>query len=291
METLNDFPVISAMSRLLLVSLAFVSSLPASAQPTQRAAGTVFYRCSSTHEFDLPGAFGRDAVLASRSGRNRTVMTVPWPANIREQVGASVEVDEQGRMSRLEINWHQRGSIGWPQVWRPDVHPIYLSAQYAEREVADPRGGMIDPASVEVSMRVVSERKMKRTLLFRLWRDGQPPDQLTLGGRATVPAWRRSAEIKLSLSDLLAFRRGDTHLHYAVAQPEAFPTLRHGRGMMIFGMVDVSILPRVLEEMETARRRLAEIVQPVGPNCTRYVEPEPSDDAFITPTFNPPREN
>jgi hypothetical protein len=268
------------MARGILWLAAALAALPSLSAPAFAAAGRapndVFYRCSVKHSFRLPGFAGGTQVWTERRGRDLTTK----PGDIPERIDAWLEVNEKdGIVSELSISWVQNGRMGWPYVWRADLHPIYLVASFQESQILPGGSPAFDPASLKIKLEVVSGKKLRDTLAFRFWRRGQNKQSLMLGGPAQVPAWRKSAEVTVAWPELASYAKGQPSLHYELYRP------RSGDGfapqdVISEGRVDLSIIPTLIEEFRKAE--LALMANVAGRrDCERIVEPEPSEEATI----------
>ncbi len=257
---------------------AALSLLPTPAAAIGRSTGDVFYRCALNQRFSLPG-FGGGAAVWARPGKPDVPVK---PGDAVERIDASVEVDEKdGRLSNLTISWVQSGLLGWPYVWRADIHPIYLIAHFDGPEVLPVGAPAFDPARLKIRFDVRSARKLNRALYFQLWRDDQDKGSLTLGAPALVAARRKSAEVSIAWPDLAAYARGHRWLHYQLYRSE--PARDYVRRIVISeGKVDLTIMPALLDEFRRAEQALMANVA-ARKDCTREVvpEPDPNDGADI----------
>lgn len=257
-------------------ALAMLSAVPEPAGTAGRAPGDRFHHCSIIRKFSLPG-FAGPPVWA----RPRQPNAPAKPGEAIEQIDASLEVDEKdGVISNLSISWVQSGGMGWPYVWRADLHPIYLTASFRQAEAGPAgTGPAFDHRALKIRMSVLSARKLRHALAFRLWRDGQAWDSLSLGGPAHLPAWGKSAEVSIEWSELAAYAGDHRWLHYELYRPRP-----EGRTLVrqtvSKGRVDLSIIPAVLEEFLKAEEALRANV-PTRRGCEAEVELEQPEGAEI----------
>ena len=256
------------MARRSICAAAALSLLATPAATAERSTGDVVYRCSLKQAFSLPGFGGGTAVWAQRGKPN-----VPFkPGDAVERIDASVEVDEKdGALSNLSISWVQSGLLGFPYVWRADLHPVYLIASFHRAEILPAGRPGFDPAGLIIKIDVVSATKLGRRLDFRLWKDGQDKLSLMLGGPAHVPVRRKSAEARVAWPELAAYARGHRWLHYGLFRSTSpYLPITEGR-------VDLSIMPALLEQFRKAEQALMANVA-ARRDCTRQVVPEPNPD-------------
>lgn len=259
-----------------LVPAAAALALSTPAMASERAPGDIYYRCALKQRFSLPGFVGGAPIWARPDGRKTPVK----PGEAIEQIDASLEVDDKdGALSDLSISWVQSGRLGWPYIWRADLHPVYLIASFNLLEPLPADTPAFDPARLKIEIEVVSERKLKPGLNFRLWRDRRDKEWLSLGGPAHVPAWRKSAEVSIAWPDLAAYAQGDRWLHYELSQPDPVDGYAFRRTVSQ-GRVDLSIIPALVEEFRKAEQVLrANAAARNG--CERQVQPEPSERESI----------
>jgi hypothetical protein len=264
------------MARWLIGAAAALSALATPAAAADRAAGDIFFRCHIRHSFSLPGFLGGTPIWA-RPGRPNAPA---GPRDSIEQIDASAEMDEKdGALSNLSISWVQSGRLGWPYVWRADIHPVYLIASFLEEDVAAASGPAFDPAKLRIKITHVSDTKLNRDLDFRLWRDGQDRTSLMLGGPADVALQRKSADVSIAWPELAAYAKGDRWLHYGLYRSR--PAGSHVRRWTVHeGRVDLSIMPALLEQFRKAEQALRTSIAERR-DCVRNVEPELSDEATI----------
>ncbi|MEA3046988.1 MAG: hypothetical protein QOJ53_1320 [Sphingomonadales bacterium] len=259
---------------MLAASLLFAAA-PAAAQRFERAPGTVYHYCTARHDFPFLRAQGRQPVMATRiHGR---VETQPWPDAGLERIDGGIEVYEDGSVRDLNLSWMQAGLMGWPYVWRPDIHPIYLIGKFRKIEGVDRAATNFEPGALELQIEILSERRLRKPLIFRLWRDDQAPGTLALGGEAVIPAWRRSANLTVFWRDLAAYAGGQQQLNYTLSEPARFPYNGVPR-MEARGTLDLSIMPALLDAFRAAEAALMRRAANAAHDCQRLVEPEPTVD-------------
>jgi hypothetical protein len=259
----------------LFAAILLLAAAPAAAQRFERAPGTVYHYCTARHDFPLLRAEGRPPVMATRThGR---VETQPWPEAGFERVDGGVEVDGDGSVRDLSISWVQAGLIGWPYVWRPEIHPIYLIGRFRKVEGVGRAPANFEPGALELEIQVLSERRLRNPLIFRLWRSDQAPGTLALGGEAVIPAWRRSAVATLPWRDLAAFAGGQRQLNYTLSEPARFPYIRMPR-MEARGTLDLSIMPALLDAFRAAEAAVMRRAADPARDCQRLVVPEATND-------------
>jgi hypothetical protein len=265
--------------------LILAASAPATAkghldQASAREPGSAFHQCSAKREFTLPGRGGGPALSAIRNGKAVTVE----PGSGKESIWGSIQVDPDGRTRALHLAWVQ-GGFAWPYMWRQDLGPIEMTVIF-DRAAPGPAAASFDPAQLQVQISVYSARKLKRSLVFRLWRDDQPDGTLGLGGQAAIPLWLYSAQVKLSWADLSAFAKAAHELNYDVAEPVHVGSLE-GPRRLSSGKLDLSIMPAVIDAFRSAEGDLLALAAHKEQLCTPQVEPEPGPGASISATGKP----
>jgi hypothetical protein len=266
------------MARRLICAAAALSLLSTPGAAAGRATGDVYYGCHLKQAFSLPGFGGGTAIWAQPGKPNVPVK----PGDTFERIDASVEVDEKdGARSNLSISWVQSGRMGWPYVWRADLHPIYLIASFQRPEMLPAGGPAFDPAGLIIKLDVVSDKKLSRVLDFRLWREGQDRESLTLGGPADVARRRKSAEVSIAWPELAAYAKAERWLHYQLYRSVPEPDYVR-RDVVSEGRVDLSIMPALVETFRRAEQALMANVA-ARRDCTREIvpEPDPNDGADI----------
>jgi hypothetical protein len=265
------------MARAAIFAAAILTALATASAPAVaagRVPGDIYDRCSVKWPFSLPGFGGGKPAWQERKDASPRSQDVP------ERIDASVEVDEKdGLLSDMSISWVQNGLMGWPYVWRADLHPIYLIASFRQPDNLSGDSPAFDPAGLKIQLEVLSGRKLHNPLALRFWREGQDRQSLTLGGPADVPAWGKSAEVTVPWPELADYANGQPWLHYELYRPR----LAGGyapKATISEGRVDLSIVPALIEEFRKAEQALRSSVA-ARRDCERNVEPEPSPDADI----------
>lgn len=242
-----------------------------------REPGTVFYRCDVPHRFTLPGANGGPVIFnRGRPGRITSVRS----AETTEHINASLEVEESGATSGLSLAWIQSGTFAFPEGgWRADLHPVYMQASAGRARIGNPDDAIrFDPATMEIEVIVVTDRRLRRPTDIRLSRPGERPGLMGLGAAADVPYYnnRRRAGARVLWRDLAAFAAGGTRLNVTLS--EARGNALAIRPTLAQGTLDLGIMDRLIEHMRAAEAEVRALVPEAPARCERNIEPEPGPD-------------
>lgn len=253
----------------------------ASAQPPERPVGSVFFECPITVNFYVPGPEGGVPSFKYPLKPKR-----PMPAWDRavagpERIDASAIVETDGSISNLQMYWMQSGLIGWPQIGRADLDDLVLYVRFGglPGQLGLPRSASttdhFDPARLTVEVRALETRSMKRPRLLTLKRNFGDVEQL--GGLAEIPPWLRSASIYLSWTELARFAMGRPKLNFQVEEI-VFRDGQFYHDRVRGGMLDLSVMPRVIEQFQEAERQLKLKAANARSECRQVtVQPEEYD--------------
>jgi hypothetical protein len=259
-----------------------LAAAPAAAQPVpQREPGTVFHICSAAHDIPILRFLGAEPRLAVRRGGQ--VETMPMPASERDRFSARAEVDPDGSLRDLDMSWYPPGMLGWPQTWRPDLHPVYVNAKLDRPWVPSGAPNLFEPGMLNLELEFRSERRLNGVWAFQFTSTEYGRGRAELLALAQVPYWRRSARLALRWTIVEQLAEGRPRIAWQFA-PATFWDQRHPHGLPTSGQLDLSFMPAVIEGFRTLEARLRERIARAPELCERQVEPEPPDEATITTT-------
>jgi hypothetical protein len=194
-----------------------------------------------------------------------------------ESIQARAEVEPDGSISKLSMDWLQAGSSGWPHWTRADTDDVYLQASFGSGTRYEPPGKvkpqqLFDPDLVDLRLTVYSQKKFRAPIAIWL----SHSEAAGFGGLATVPYWGKSAEIRFGWPELQAFAANQKSLMVYVNLLTRNRAAGNAR-FVKFANVDITPVPLVIEQMKLAEQDLRELAARASSKCIRYVVPEPAE--------------
>jgi hypothetical protein len=239
--------------------LMVVIASSASAQPSERPVGSVYFECATTVHFFLPGPDGGVPSFKFPLKPKRPVQVWDRAVAGPERIDASAILAPDGAISSLHMYWMQSGLIGWPQVGRADLDDLVLYIRFGgsrdQASLAKSAGslGRFDPTLLSVEVSALETRSMKRPRLLTLRRSMGDTEQL--GGLAEIPPWLKSASIHLPWTELSRFANGQPKLTFFI-QEIVFRDGQFYHDGVRSGVLDLTVMPRVIEQFQEAERQL-----------------------------------
>lgn len=255
---------------------ASLTSQPIAAQQV-RAPGSHFFQCSVERKFLAPDQFGQLPTFLNAANKGETakqwLASDPGP----ESIQAHAEVEPDGSISKLSMDWLQAGSTGWPHWIRTDANDVYLRASFGSGTRYELPGKVkpqpvFDPDLLVLHLTVYSQKKFRTPIAIWL----SHPEASGFGGLATVPYWRKSAEIRFGWPELRTFAANQKSLYVFVNLLTGNRAAGNQR-FVKFASVDITPFPRVIEQMKLAEQDLRGLAMQASSKCTKHVVPEPAE--------------
>ncbi|MEQ1498917.1 MAG: hypothetical protein ABL914_09680 [Novosphingobium sp.] len=206
----------------------------------------------------------------------------PWPSTAPgpEVIQARLEVQPDGTISSLSMEWLQAGSLGWPYFVRVDADDIYLKAsfghgtRYESPFNAKPQTAF-NPELVVMSLAAYSKSKFRRHTAIKL----SHSQGYGFGGLAGIPYWGHSAEIVFGWPELRAFAGDQTMLNVSVTQLGRDPQELEQTIKMTW--LDIRPIPVVIEQMQLAEQELRQMSAQAPSRCTKDFVSESENEPVI----------
>jgi hypothetical protein len=241
-----------------------------------REPGAVYFRCSVSHAFTLPGARGGEVQI--RSGRNSPYQ-MSREALSAESIYATAEVEGDGALTNLGLSWIQNGTY-WDQQdrLRLDLHPVYIAINFGSAIPWGRRDARhFEADRMEVVINIVAGQKLRHGALVALYRQDAHGMAMTLGGPAESYDFRHvRATVRVLWRDLAAVADGQTAMDLHLMEPSR--RINYPGAEIARGSLDLSIMPALIDQFRAAEADLRAMAAQAAGRCERAIEPEPEPE-------------